>query len=214
MRWFRAHAVSGLLMVAATLAVAGCAAADASSRDHWRPPAVLEGRMGSRMVPGGTIKPGAVVPASDIYGKRAGGVEQVFADRRHGYSLAFIGNGIYPARSVDGGEFWRVDGPPLAVADAAGPGNGAAGAIGVANASTAFAWGGASLTSVVAVTTDGGRSWWVAYEFPGVVLNVGSEGNVLVAYVDGSVGSGSSRHSGLWAYELRADHRWTYFAAL
>jgi hypothetical protein len=135
----------------------------------------------------------------------------VFADREHGYALAFIGNGTYPAGTVDGGKTWRVDGPALHIDAAQGPLG--VGEMGVASDRVAFAWGGVTPDAVIDITTDGGRQWWRAF-LPGLVLFVGHEGGTVVANVYGSVTQGRTTHTGLWAYGTTTGRRWTYVNSL
>jgi hypothetical protein len=135
-----------------------------------------------------------------------------------GWALAFLGNAQYPARTLDGGDTWRIAGPRLH-RDAAQGGIGV-GQISVSSPGpggavdpTAVAWGGVTPDGVVDVTTDGGQHWWSA-RLPGDVLFVGNQGRELVANVYGSVRQGNSTHTGLWAYGSKDGRRWTYINTL
>ncbi len=132
-------------------------------------------RMPRRRPPFRLSAPGTVVPSSQVFGDR------VFLNGREGVALANGDNAQYPALSTDGGRVWRIDGPPLHV-DAA-DGAEAVGSVGIAGPRTFFAFG----SSVVDVTTDGGRSWWETYLGDDVVALVPNLPNELVAYVERSV---------------------------
>lgn len=118
--------------------------------------------------------------------------DRVFSDARHGFALAGRGQAQYPARTLDGGRTWRIDGPQFHV-DAA-DGAEAVGSVGVAGPRTLFAYG----SSVVDVTTDGGRVWWETFLGELVVAVVPGVGHDLVAYVQQPSGRGSAAST--WQY--------------
>ena len=95
----------------------------------------------------GALAPGRAVSSSEVFSYR------VFANNSDGFALAGVGSAQYPARSVDGGRTWRIDGPQVHI-DAADGAEGV-GFVGVAGPRTFFAYG----SSAVDVTTDGGRHW-------------------------------------------------------
>ena len=172
-----------LLAVAAVIAaggaVAGVALAGSSSarlRTHASAttptPAghLTGGRIGPRHG-WPTIAPGTVVKSSDLF------TDRVFANTSDGFALANHGSAQYPVRSVDGGRSWRIDGPQLHV-DAADGAEGV-GYVGLVGPRTFFAYG----SSVVDVTTNGGRTWWETYLGELVVAVVPGPRNDLVAYV-------------------------------
>lgn len=136
---------------------------------------------------------------------------RVFADNQHGYALATIGGITYPARTSDGGRVWRVDGPVFHIPAAQGAV--AVSEMDVANPTTAFAWGGVVSTTVVDVTTDGGKDWSQAF-LPGTVLFVGSAPGELLANVHGFVPRGHRVHTGLWTYATKNGRRWSYSYSL
>jgi photosystem II stability/assembly factor-like uncharacterized protein len=129
------------------------------------------------------VRRGTPVPPADL------GV-RVFVDANRGFSLADLRNGeTYPAQTVDGGRTWRIDGPVFHVPAA----NGAAVVTqaGAAPPDTYFAFGGGS---VVDVTTDAGRHWWIAplgEDILGVVP--GTSPQHLIAVVHDSGGTSTSK---------------------
>ncbi len=170
--WFEVIAVGVLIMLAASPADAStrlAAAADASTATAFKPPHEFTAR---RMSPRpGAVAPGTVVKSSSLWTNR------VFANASDRFALVNEGSAQYPARSLDGGRVWRIDGPQFHVdaLDAAE----AVGYVGVLTPRTFYAYGG----SVVDVTTDGGRSWWEA-SLDGLVVAVvpGPKRDDLVAY--------------------------------
>jgi hypothetical protein len=154
---------------------------------------------------GGIVRRGSVVRSSEL------GI-RVFADDEHGYSLATTSRLVtYPARTVDGGRTWRIDGPVFHLPAAQGAV--AVNEIGVASADTAFAWLGLETNTVVDVTSDGGRHWWQAF-FPGEVLSVAGIPGEVLANVRGSVAVGHTTHRGLWVYRTTTGRRWTYLGRI
>ena len=85
--------------------------------------------------------------------------ERIFIDGEHGFALAALIGGIYPAATVDGGHVWRVNGPRF-VRDAMNP-NAIVTHVGAASPRTYFAYGGGG--SAVDVTNDAGKHWWQTY---------------------------------------------------
>jgi hypothetical protein len=113
---------------------------------------------------------------------------RAFVDNRRGFALADLPNGeTYPAETVNGGRKWRINGPVFHIPAA----NGAA-AVALAGAApprTYFAFGGGS---VVDLSTDGGRHWWVADLGEDVIAVVPGPGpHQLVAVVQNESPNGS-----------------------
>ncbi len=196
-----------------SMAVAACGSASQSSRGStaqrstaqtakrsaWRPRDVVA-RLMVEPLARGIVRRGTVVRSAGL-GIRA------FADDRHGYSLAEIEAVTYPARTVNGGMTWRIDGPVFH--RPAAQGAVAVDEIGVVSANTAFAWLGLETNTVVDVTTDGGQHWWQAF-FPGSVLSVDGVPGEVIAKVQRSVPEGHTTHRGLWVYRTTTGHRWSY----
>jgi hypothetical protein len=63
----------------------------------------------------------------------------VFAGRLVGFALAFRDGATYPARTLDGGRVWRIDGPQFHIDAADAPQ--AVGYVGVGGPRTFFAYG-------------------------------------------------------------------------
>ena len=74
---------------------------------------------------------------------------------------------MYPVATTDRGKTWRIAGPAMNPAAASGGGDVAQ--AGVVNAHTWFMCCG--LNTVVYVTSDAGKHWWVAF-LPGEVVSV------------------------------------------
>lgn len=134
---------------------------------------------------------GTPVRPADVFTTR------VFANAHVGFALAGVGNAQFPVRSLDGGRTWRVDGPAVHV-DAADGAEGV-GYVGVSGPRTFFAYG----SSVVDVTTDGGRSWWETYLGELVVAVVPVGGAQLVAYVQQSLDPQGIGPVATWQYVSR-----------
>jgi hypothetical protein len=155
-------------------------------------------------------RPGAVarrtaVKQADLFTTR------VFADASVGFALASVGDAQYPARSLDGGRTWRIDGPQVHI-DAADGAEGV-GFVGVASQRAFYTYG----SSAVDVTTDGGRTWWETYLGELVVAVVpGPRGNELVAYVQQQLDSNSSSlAAATWQYVSHDGGRhWVYSPTL
>jgi hypothetical protein len=191
------------LAALACLAVLGDSVGAGAARTAFRAPTIIARRIAKQ--------PGALAPGT-LVGPAALATPRVFVDGEHGYALAIIQAITYPARTVDGGHTWRIDGPALHKPAAQGPM--AVGEIGVANANTAFAWGGVAPNTVVDVTTDGGKHWRQAF-LPGSVLfvGIGAPGELL-ANVHGFVPQGHTVHTGLWAYATKSGRVWSYSNSL
>ena len=125
----------------------------------------------------GTPRPGTRVRSADL-GTR------VFADSRHGFALASIADGQFPAATADGGKTWRVNGPVLHENAAQAPL--AVDEVGIANRHTYFAFGGGQ---VVDVTRDAGKHWFRAV-LGDVVLGVAAPADGrLIAFTQVAAGS-------------------------
>jgi hypothetical protein len=122
----------------------------------------------------GAVARGTIIKPGDLFSPR------VFANGSVGFALADLGSAQYPARSVDGGRTWRIDGPQLHIDAADAPE--AVGFVGVAGPRTFFAYG----SSAVDVTTDGGRTWWETFLGELVVAVVPGPRHELIAYVQES----------------------------
>jgi hypothetical protein len=155
--------------------------------------------MPPRRSPFAVIRPGTIVPAREVN-------SQAFADPQHGFGLANVPDGqIYPAATVDGGRTWRINGPVFHVPAADGAEG--VGYTGVASARSYFAYG----SSVVDVTTDGGKSWWETY-LGELVLAVVAQPHHLIAVVQQQATTNSqSLKSVNWIYVSRDGGRhWRY----
>ncbi len=150
------------------------------------------------------LRPGTVVRPADL------GVG-VFADARHGFTLASIDYETYPAATIDGGRTWRIDGPGMPIPAAQGPQ--AASQPGVAGPNTYFAADGLEGTTVVEVTTDAGRHWWQTF-LPGGVVFVGAFDGELTAIIAVPTGDPQSAGVEFWAYHSKSGRRWDYDGAL
>ena len=147
-----------------------------------------------------TLRPGTVVSSADLG-------QQVFADSRHGFALASVYYGTYPAVTVDGGRTWQIDGPFLPIPAAAAPP--AVRYPGVAGPTTYFASGGQDGITVVDATPDAGRHWWQAL-LPGGVVYVGAFEGELTAIIASPTGNVPGARVTFWAYRSRTGRRWTY----
>jgi hypothetical protein len=146
----------------------------------------------------GTLAPGARVSSADL-GSR------VFTDAKHGFALASVGQAQYPAATNNAGKTWKTDGPALHIDAAQAPLSVVD--IGAANQKTVFAYGSGQ---AIDTTSNGGKQWYGAL-FDGLVMAVvrGSQGH-LVAFVDGSTSSVSSRGV-TWQYVSKNGGRsWRY----
>ncbi len=150
------------------------------------------------------LRPGTVVAPANL------GVG-VFADARHGFTLASIDYQTYPAATIDGGRTWRIDGPVLPIPVAPRPT--AIGQPGVAGPETYFASEGLAGITVVEVTTDAGKHWWQAF-LPGGVVYVGAFDGELTAII--AVATGDPQRAGVqfWAYHSRSGRRWDFDGVL
>lgn len=145
------------------------------------------------------VAPGTRVRSTDVFTPR------VFADDLTGFALADQGNAQYPVTSQDGGRTWRIDGPQLHV-DAADGAEGV-GSVGLRTAHTFYAFG----SSVVDVTTNGGRTWWEAFLGELVVAVVPGPRHSLVAYVQQQL----SQSVSTWQYvSVDGGRHWRYTTRL
>jgi hypothetical protein len=148
----------------------------------------------------GAAPRGTLVTQPDLFTTR------VFANASVGFALAGVGSAQYPARSLDGGRTWRIDGPQGHI-DAADGAEGV-GFVGLAGPHTFFAYG----SSVVDVSTDGGRTWWETYMGDLVDAVVPVEPSRLVAYVQYARNVDSAV---TWQYVSRDGGRhWSYSQSL
>jgi hypothetical protein len=155
-----------------------------------------------------TPRPRAVAPGTRLRPSQLFG-DRVFANPRDGFALADLREAQYPARTTDGGRTWSIDGPQLHVDAADAPE--AVTSVGVASARTLFAFG----SSVVDVTTNGGRTWWETFLGELVMSVVPGPGNELIAYVQQSVNNGVNSPAVTWQYVSRdGGRRWMYSRAL
>jgi hypothetical protein len=186
----------GVLTASPGAEVRAHAAASAPTPPHHLVARRLRGRRGA-------VARGTIVSSSALFPDR------VFANGADGFSLANRGSAQYPARSVDGGRTWRIDGPQVHIDAADGPE--AVGYVGVANSRTFFAYG----SSVVDVTTNSGHTWWETFLGELVVAVVPGPRNDLVAYVQQQAGTGRANPAVTWQY-VSADggRHWSYSTSL
>lgn len=152
----------------------------------------------------GAVARGTVVKSADLFTPR------VFANASVGFALATVGSAQYPARSIDAGKSWRIDGPQVHIDAADGPEG--VGYVGLAGPRTFFAYG----SSAVDVTTDGGRTWSETFLGELVVAVVPGPRDELVAYVQQQLDpSGRSLAAATWQYVSHDGGRhWVYSASL
>ena len=185
-------------VVAVALASRGPSAAAASLRAPT-PPATVTASLVTRLA--GTLKPGAVV-ASRHLGQR------VFPNAQHGFALADVGQGQYPAATIDGGKTWRVAGPVLHVDAAQAPL--VVQQVGTASQHTFFAWGGPGGGQVVDATRDAGKHWYRAILGDVVMAVVSGPGGDLVAFAQVAADS-SGTTAATWVYvSTDGGHHWHY----
>lgn len=204
-----------LVVVAIAVAVGGAAGGCAQSskyslrsRTHTSPKTSIPPRhlTASRIRPRPgwpTVAAGTVVRSSDLFTNR------VFANASDGFALVNRDQAQYPARTVDGGRSWRIDGPQLHVDAADGPEG--LGYVGLVGRRTFFAYG----SSVVDVTTNAGHTWWETHLGELVVAVVPAPGNELVAYVQQQLDSFSMSPAVTWQYvSVDGGRHWGYTATL
>jgi hypothetical protein len=151
----------------------------------------------------GAVPRGTAVEQTDLVTTR------VFADASVGFALANVESAQYPARSLDGGRTWRIDGPQVHINAADAPE--AVGFVGVADARTFFAYG----SSAVDVTTNGGRTWWETFLGELVVAVGPGPRHGLVAYVQDQLDPNNIRTAATWQYVSHDGGRhWTYSQTL
>lgn len=187
--------------LAALLAVIA-AAASAPAASAPGPPHRLSAR---RLRPRPAAVPrGTAVKQADLFSTR------VFASASVGFALANVDSAQYPARSLDGGRTWRIDGPQVHINAADGPE--AVEFVGVAGPRTFFTYG----SEAVDITTDGGRTWWETFLGELVVAVVPGPRNSLLAYVQQQLDPNSSSLAAVtWQYISRDGGRhWVYSTAV
>lgn len=151
----------------------------------------------------GAASRGTVVGSGALFTPR------VFANRQDGFALGNDGGAQYPVRSVDGGRSWRIDGPQFHI-DAADGAEGV-GFVGVASASTLYAYG----SSAVDVSTNAGRTWRETFLGELVVAVVPQSSKTLVAYVQQQRSSNNIDRAVTWQYVTRdGGHHWSYTTTL
>lgn len=196
--------MAGLGVLAAavvTAAATATSAAHAPARAAAASPSPPHRLTGRRMRPRpGAVPRGTAVKPPDLFSTR------VFANASVGFALASVDSAQYPARSVDGGRTWRIDGPQVHI-DAADAAEGVQ-FVGVAGPRTFFAYG----SEAVDVTTDGGRTWWETFLGELVVAVVPGPRHELVAYVQQQLDANStSLAAATWQYVSRDGGRdWIY----
>jgi hypothetical protein len=142
---------------------------------------------------------GARIAVSALFGTR------VFANAQVGFALAYDHYGsTLPARTTDGGKTWTINGPQLHI-DAA-DGAEAVSNVGITPHGTVFAYG----SSVVDVSTNGGRTWWEAALGENVTAVVpGAHG--LVAFVQDQISNEHLNPQVTWQYvSTDGGHHWRY----
>jgi hypothetical protein len=134
---------------------------------------------------------------------------RVFANGHDGFALASKNNAQYPARTVDGGQTWRINGPQFHINAADAPE--AVQFVGLLNSRKYFAYG----SSVVDVTTNAGRTWFETYMGDAVLAVVpGFIGRgSLLAYVQDLTGSNSNKVSTLQYVSRDGGRHWHYTTA-
>ena len=147
------------------------------------------------------LRPGTIVPSAKV------GV-QVFADARHGFTVASMnGSENYPAATADGGRTWRIDGPVLQAPPSGGPG--VTSQPGIAGPRTYFVSEAIGGITVVEVTTDAGKRWWRTL-LPGGPVFVGAYDGELTAIVASSTIDRPDAQETFWAFHSKTGRRWTY----
>jgi hypothetical protein len=149
----------------------------------------------------GAVAPGTAVKPGDLFTPR------VFANASVGFALAGVGDAQYPARSLDGGRTWRIDGPQVHIDAVDGPEG--VGYVGVAGPHTFFAYG----SSAVDVTTVGGRTWWQTFLGELVVAVVPGPRDELLAYVQQQLGRGLAAATRQYVSHDGGRH-WVYSTSL
>jgi hypothetical protein len=197
------YAAGAALTVAALAGIIVLAAADSSTsaaatRAAPTPPPTVTADLIAR-VPG-TVQPGTVV------GSRKLG-QRVFTDALHGFALAALRSGDYPAITVNGGQTWKVKGPVLHLNAAQAPL--VVTQVGAANKQTLFAYGGPGGGQSVDATADGGKHWYRALLGDVVMAVVAGPDHRLIAFAQ--VSSGSADTALTWVYVSKDGGRtWHY----
>jgi hypothetical protein len=190
--------VLGAIVTAVALPSHGPSALAASLR-ATSPPLTVTATLITR--PAGTLKPGTVV-ASRHLGTR------VFPDAQHGFALADVGQGQYPAATINGGKTWKVAGPVLHVNAAQAPL--VVQQVGAASQKKLFAWGGPGGGQAVDVTPDAGKHWYRAILGDIVMAVVSGPNGELVAFVQVAADNSGSTAAN-WVYVSKDGGRhWHY----
>jgi hypothetical protein len=187
----RVAATAGALALVSSAALAATSAATLVRAAHTasapKPSAEITGRRMRPRTGFPTPTFGIVIPASDLFGNR------VFTNSQIGFALENDGNEQFPARTINGGQSWKIDGPQVHV-DAA-DGAEAVAYVGIISPNVEFAYGG----SVVDVSTNAGHTWWEAFLVGNVTAVVpGRQG--LLAFVQQSVSSKHPNPIVTWQY--------------
>ena len=190
--------VLGAIVGAVTWSSQGPSASAASLRAP-SPPLTVTATLITRLA--GTLKPGTVVAASHL-GMR------VFPNAQHGFALADVGQGQYPATTVNGGATWKVAGPVLHVNAAQAPL--VVQQVGAASQKKLFAWGGPGGGQAVDVTPDAGKHWYRAFLGDIVMAVVSGPGGELVAFAQVAADN-SGTTAANWVYVSKDGGRhWHY----
>jgi len=201
-RWLLLASVP-LVLIGATVAIGGgrSGAPFRAAASRVKPPRSFTARR--LRARANAVPVGSLVSNQALFGQR------VFANASNGFALADEGQAQYPARTVDGGQTWKIDGPQFHVDAADAPE--AVGSVGIANSHTYFAYG----SSVVDVTTDAGRTWWETFLGELVMAVVPGHSHHLIAYVQQSASNSSANPAVTWQYVSRdGGRRWRYSSTL
>jgi hypothetical protein len=134
--------------------------------------------------------------------------QRVFPNALHGFGLADVGQGQYPASTINGGKTWRVSGPVLHVNAAQAPL--VVTQVGAASQKKLFAWGGPGGGQAVDATPDAGRHWYRAFLGDIVMAVVSGPGGELVAFAQVAADN-SGTTAANWVYVSKDGGRnWHY----
>lgn len=192
----RRRSLAAFALVVAALAGAASSAARPASNATAAPPAAQRtltgGLIGRRP---GTLRPGTVVRATNVF-------KRMFLDSQRGVALAGVGQAQYPAATTNGGRTWRTSGPALHINAAQAPL--AVSEVGALSRKVYFAGGGGEVADA---TPDGGKHWYQTL-FRGGVLGVIPANRKLLAVIAGSETTptstwvyGSTDGGRTWHYE-------------
>jgi hypothetical protein len=188
----------GAVVVAVSLTSHGPSASAAALRAPT-PPATVTASLITRLA--GTLKPGTVVGSGHLG-------ERVFPNAQHGFALADVGQGQYPAATINGGKTWMVAGPVLHVNAAQAPL--VVQQVGASSQHTFFAWGGPGGGQAVDVTRDAGKHWYRAILGDIVMAVVSGPGGELVAFAQVAADN-SGTTAATWVYVSKDGGRhWHY----